>query len=102
VHRLEAWIIASLGEYGIRGERREGRPGIWVKGGGRDEKIAAIGVRVRRWVTYHGASINICPDLSHFDGIVPCGIHDAGVTSIAKIEANPRIPGQGTIRSCEN
>lgn len=89
VHRLEAWIIAALAGYGIWGERREGRPGIWVTGaGGRDEKIAAIGVRVRRWVTYHGASINISPDLSHFDGIVPCGIHDAGVTSIEKIKAN--------------
>ncbi len=103
VHRLEGWIIAALGEYGIGGERREGRPGIWVKGeGGRDEKIAAIGVRVRRWVTYHGASVNICPDLSHFDGIVPCGIHDAGVTSIAKIQAKSGGLGQGTMRSSGN
>ena len=69
--------------YGISGERREGRPGIWVKRPGRgDAKIAAIGVRVRRWVTYHGIAVNVCPDLSHFSGIVPCGIADAGVTSI--------------------
>ncbi len=86
VNSLEAWVISALASYGIEGERREGRPGIWVRNGGRDEKIAAIGVRVRRWVTYHGVAINICPDLSHFDGIVPCGIEDAGVTSLAKIK----------------
>jgi lipoyl(octanoyl) transferase len=87
VRRLEGWIIAALAGYGIEGERRDGRPGIWVRSGGRDEKIAAIGVRVSRWVTYHGASINVRPDLSHFAGIVPCGIEDAGVTSIAKLGA---------------
>ena len=85
VHSLEAWVTAALAGYGIKGERRDGRPGIWVRNGSRDEKIAAIGVRVRRWVTYHGVAINICPDLSHFEGIVPCGIEDAGVTSLAKI-----------------
>jgi lipoyl(octanoyl) transferase len=89
VHRLEAWVIAALACYGIAGERREGRPGIWVSRGGRDEKIAALGVRVRRWVTYHGVAVNVCPDLSHFEGIVPCGIDDAGVTSIAKFLARP-------------
>jgi lipoyl(octanoyl) transferase len=100
VHRLEGWIIAALGDYGIGGERREGRPGIWVKGaGGRDEKIAAIGVRVRRWVTYHGVSVNISPDLSHFEGIVPCGIHDAGVTSIERIKGAGAGSLQGTIPS---
>lgn len=82
VNKLEAWVIEALGEYGISGERREGRPGIWVKTSVQDAKIAAIGVRVRRWITYHGVAINICPDLSHFDGIVPCGISGAGVTSI--------------------
>ncbi len=87
VQRLEDWVVAALGDYGIKGERREGRPGIWVKSGGRDEKIGAIGVRVRRWVTYHGVAINICPDLSHFQGIVPCGISDAGVTSLAELQA---------------
>ena len=84
VRRLEAWAIAALAPYGISGERREGRPGIWVKRrAGGDAKIAAIGVRVRRWITYHGIAVNVCPDLSHFSGIVPCGIADAGVTSIA-------------------
>ncbi len=87
VNGLEAWVIAALGDYGIEGERRAGRPGIWVRNGWRDEKIAAIGVRVRRWVTYHGVAVNICTDLSHFEGIVPCGIEDAGVTSLAKMEA---------------
>ena len=85
VHSLEAWVIAALELYGVEGERREGRPGIWVRNGARDEKIAAVGVRVRRWVTYHGIAVNICPDLAHFEGIVPCGIGDAGVTSLAKI-----------------
>jgi lipoyl(octanoyl) transferase len=85
VRSLEAWVIAALAGYGVKGETRDGRPGIWVRNGSRDEKIAAIGVRVRRWVTYHGVAINICPDLSHFEGIVPCGIGDAGVTSLAKI-----------------
>ncbi len=87
VHRhvllLEAWGIAALAAHGIRGERREGRPGIWVSKRGGDAKIAAIGVRVRRWITYHGIAFNICPDLSHFSGIVPCGIANAGVTSLA-------------------
>jgi lipoyl(octanoyl) transferase len=87
VHALEAWVIAALGDYAIQSERREGRPGIWVRRRDRDEKIAAIGVRVRRWVTYHGIAINICSDLSHFEGIVPCGIGDAGVTSLASIKA---------------
>ncbi len=83
VHALEAWAIAALAAYGISGERREGRPGIWVRKRGGDAKIAAIGLRVRRWITYHGIAVNVCPDLSHFSGIVPCGIADAGVTSIA-------------------
>jgi lipoyl(octanoyl) transferase len=96
VHGLEAWVIAALGDYGIESDRREGRPGIWVRNGCRDEKIAAIGVRVRRWVTYHGVAINICPDLSHFEGIVPCGIGDAGVTSIATIAARSTKGSRGT------
>lgn len=86
VRSLEAWVIAALEHYGVEGERRDGRPGIWVRNGGKDEKIAAIGVRVRRWVSYHGVAVNICPDLTHFEGIVPCGIEDAGVTSLAKIK----------------
>jgi lipoyl(octanoyl) transferase len=84
VHRLEAWAIAALADYGVTGERREGLPGIWVRRQQGDAKIAALGVRVRRWITYHGIAVNICPDLSHFSGIVPCGIADAGVTSLAE------------------
>lgn len=79
---LERWIINTLQEFDIKGERREGRVGIWVvKPDGSEAKIAAIGVRIRHWVTYHGISINLNPDLTHFSGIVPCGISDAGVTS---------------------
>ena len=79
---LEAWLIATLARFGIRGERRQGRVGIWVAGAGSEKKIAAIGVRVRHWVTYHGVSLNVDPDLEHFSGIVPCGISGLGVTSL--------------------
>lgn len=83
---LEEWIIRSLAEFGITGKRVCGRVGIWVDmADGREKKIAAIGVRVRRWVTLHGIAINVNPDLSHFGGIVPCGISDAGVTSMADL-----------------
>jgi lipoyl(octanoyl) transferase len=86
VHDLEAWIIAALAQVGVTAERREGRVGVWVGGpDGRDEKIAAIGVRVRRWVSLHGAAVNVAPDLSHFSGIVPCGIREHGVTSLAAL-----------------
>ena len=86
VQDLEEWLVRTLARFGVRGERRSGRVGIWVAGpGGWEEKIAAIGVRVRRWVTYHGVSINRDPDLSHFEGIVPCGVADRGVTSLAKL-----------------
>jgi lipoyl(octanoyl) transferase len=90
VTRLEAWIIATLAVFGVTGERRAGRVGIWVdRGPGptgrREDKIAAIGVRVRRWVTLHGLSINLAPDLSHFAGIVPCGVRQHGVTSLADL-----------------
>jgi lipoyl(octanoyl) transferase len=85
VKGLEQWVIDTLAAHNITGERREGRVGVWVerhdKGIGREDKIAAIGVRVRKWVTFHGISLNIDPDLSHYDGIVPCGITDQGVTS---------------------
>ncbi len=85
VWQLEEWIIQTLSKFSIRGERRAGRIGIWVKGAdGEERKIAAIGVRIRHWATYHGISINLDPDLSHFEGIVPCGISDYGVTSIVK------------------
>jgi lipoyl(octanoyl) transferase len=86
VHRLEGWIIAALAELGVTGERRPDRIGIWVaRPGGREDKIAAIGVRVRRWVTLHGVAINVAPDLSHFAGIVPCGVREHGVTSLADL-----------------
>src|SRR5438105_13267374 len=75
VWRLEEWMIRTLARFGVRGERRDGRVGIWVAGpGGREDKIAAIGVRVRHWITYHGAALNVDPELDHFRGIVPCGI----------------------------
>jgi len=91
IRDLEAWIIATLARFGVEGERRPGRVGIWVdrakRGGpeGRDDKIAAIGVRVRRWVSFHGVAINVDPELSHFEGIVPCGIRGHGVTSLADL-----------------
>jgi lipoyl(octanoyl) transferase len=83
---LERWIIESLAEFNIIGETREGRVGVWVeRQGGREDKIAAIGVRVRKWVTFHGICINVEPDLSHYTGIVPCGISDHGVTSLVDL-----------------
>ena len=86
VQDLEEWLIRSLAALGVRGDRRPGRVGIWVvRPDGAEEKIAAIGVRVRRWITFHGVSINRDPDLSHFEGIVPCGIADRGVTSLAAL-----------------
>ena len=86
VKSLEGWIITTLREFGIKGAVREGRVGVWVKTGLSSEaKIAAIGVRVRQWVTYHGIAINVHPDLSHYQGIVPCGIKEYGVTSLAAL-----------------
>ena len=82
---LEDVIIASLAEFDISGERREDRVGVWVRRGEREDKIAALGIRVRKGVTFHGLSINLDPDLSHFDGIVPCGVSDHGVTSFADL-----------------
>ena len=90
VWRLEEWIIAALARFNVKGERRDGRIGVWVAmPGGGDNKIAAIGVRVRRWVSYHGVALNVDPDLDHFRGIVPCGIAPEatghGVTSLAQL-----------------
>ena len=86
VHRLEEWMIRTLARFDIRGERRDGRIGIWVaRPGGGEEKIAAIGVRVRRWVTYHGVALNVDPELDHYRGIIPCGIAEHGVTSLARL-----------------
>jgi lipoyl(octanoyl) transferase len=85
VHDLEEWLIRTLASFNVKGERREGRVGIWVANGSREDKIAAIGVRVRRWVTFHGVSLNVDPDLGHFSGIVPCGIREHGVTSLVAL-----------------
>jgi len=94
VSALEAWIIATLAEFNIRGERREDRVGVWVvrpdrppmpDGSPSEDKIAAIGIRLRRWVSFHGIAINVEPDLTHFEGIVPCGIRGHGVTSLVDL-----------------
>ena len=94
VRHLENWVIAALAEFNVKGEIRPGRVGVWVTrpdkapnpdGTPREEKIAAIGVKLRKWVSFHGISINVEPDLSHFSGIVPCGIHEHGVTSLVDL-----------------
>jgi lipoyl(octanoyl) transferase len=87
VHGLEEWLIRALDRLGVRGERREGRIGIWVvdRARGTEDKIAALGVRVTRWVSWHGVALNVDPDLSHFEGIVPCGIRTHGVTSLHRL-----------------
>ena len=94
VNRLEDWVIRALAAFGVRGERRAGRVGVWVvrpdrpagpEGAPAEDKIAAIGVRVRRWVAFHGVAINVEPDLGHYDGIVPCGIRGHGVTSLVDL-----------------
>lgn len=93
VHDLEEWLIRTLARFTVKGERRDGRVGIWVeRGGGREDKIAAIGVRVRQWVTFHGIALNVDPDLGHFRGIVPCGISDHGVTSLWDLGHTPTLP----------
>ncbi len=89
---LEEWLIRALAEFNVAGERRAGRVGVWVRrrdrgAPQREDKIAAIGVRLRRWVSFHGVSVNLDPDLSHFDGIVPCGIRGHGVTSLVDLGA---------------
>ncbi len=85
VRDLEQWLIDTLAEFGIAGERRTGRVGIWVETTGGEAKVAAIGVRVRRWVTFHGVSLNVAPELAHYRGIVACGIREHGVTSLAAL-----------------
>ncbi len=85
IWQLEEWIIRTLATFGVAGERRTGRVGIWVAVGDTEAKIAAIGVRVRHWVAYHGIAINNTPDLTHFAGIVPCGVKGYGVTSLAAL-----------------
>ena len=89
VAALEAWLIGTLDAFNVRGERREDRVGVWVRrperADGAEDKIAAIGIRVRRWVSFHGISLNVEPELSHFDGIVPCGVSQHGVTSLVDL-----------------
>ncbi|MEO7654805.1 MAG: lipoyl(octanoyl) transferase LipB [Sphingomicrobium sp.] len=85
VHALEGWVIAALADLGVAAHRAPGRIGIWVGEGEQEAKIAALGVRVRRWVTLHGFSINVAPNLDHFTAIVPCGIEDFGVTSLSEL-----------------
>jgi lipoyl(octanoyl) transferase len=85
VWRLEEWMIRVLARFGVAGERRAGRVGVWVDHEGHEDKIGAVGVRVRHWVTYHGLALNVNPDLGHYAGIVPCGIADHGVTSLAAL-----------------
>ncbi|MDA0369137.1 MAG: lipoyl(octanoyl) transferase LipB [Proteobacteria bacterium] len=90
---LETWLIAALAGFGVAGRQEDGRIGVWVdRGRGRGvAKIAAIGVRIRHWITYHGVSLNIEPDLAHYGGIVPCGIEDAGVTSLVDLGVTPSM-----------
>ena len=94
VEKIEDWVIATLAEFNVKGERRDGRVGVWVvrpekppnpDGSPREDKIAAVGLRLHKWVSYHGISINVEPDLTHFDGIVPCGIQEHGVTSLVDL-----------------
>jgi lipoyl(octanoyl) transferase len=105
VQGLEGWVIDTLAAHNIAGERRAGRIGVWVdrpdKGAGKEDKIAAIGVRVSKWVTFHGISLNVDPDLSHYDGIVPCGITDQGVTSfedLGQLVSMPEV--DSVLRRC--
>ena len=93
VWRLEEWVIAALARFNVRGERRDGRIGVWVVGrDGSEDKIAAIGVRVQHWVSFHGVSLNVDPDLSHYRGIVPCGVREHGVTSLAALGITATMP----------
>jgi lipoyl(octanoyl) transferase len=106
VAALELWIIATLGDMQVRGERREDRVGVWVRrperpplpnGSPAEDKIAAIGIRLRRWVTFHGISLNVDPDLGHFSGIVPCGIRGYGVTSLVDLGVPVSMPEVDTM-----
>ncbi len=96
VSALEAWLIGTLAAFNVRGERREERVGVWVrrpeKGANAEDKIAALGIRVRRWVSFHGISLNVEPELAHFDGIVPCGVSDQGVTSLVDLGLPVTMP----------
>jgi lipoyl(octanoyl) transferase len=103
VAALEAWLILTLARFGVRGERRKGRVGVWVAddSAGSESKVAAIGVRITRWVSWHGVSLNVCPDLAHYGGIVPCGITEHGITSLRAlgVEADIAAVAQA-MRAC--
>ncbi len=96
VHSIEGWVIASLARLGIESRRAEGRIGIWTDDGDAEAKIAAIGVRIRKWVSFHGFAINVAPDLAHFDGIVPCGIAEYPVTSLEKLGSDAKLADMDT------
>jgi len=91
VHDLEEWLIRALDRFAVRAERRPGRVGLWVTDGSEENKIAAIGVRVRQWVSFHGVAVNVDPDLDHFRGIVPCGIREHGITSLWRLGLTPTM-----------
>jgi lipoyl(octanoyl) transferase len=98
VEFLENWVITVLQEYGIKGEIKKGRVGIWVETAGTEKKIAALGIKLKKWISYHGIAINVNPDLTGFNNIIPCGIKDFGVTSIAEIlrtQLSSCHPGEG-------
>lgn len=105
VAALEAWIINTLWQYHIRGERREDRVGVWVRrtdrGIGAEDKIAAIGIRLRKWITFHGISFNVEPDLDHFAGIVPCGVTQHGVTSLVDLGIPVTMPENDSVLKAE-
>jgi len=92
VHSLEGWMIATLGDFGVAAHRAPGRIGIWVGDGAEEAKIGALGVRVKRWVTLHGMAINVAPNLAHFAGIIPCGISEFGVASMASLGKQIAMP----------
>lgn len=92
VSALESWLIGTLSAFNVTGERREDRVGVWVPRHGEEDKIAAIGIRLRRWVTFHGISLNVEPDLAHFTGIIPCGVREHGVTSLADLGLPVSMP----------
>lgn len=105
VAALEAWLIGTLAAFNIRGEQREDRVGVWVrrpeKGAGAEDKIAALGIRVRRWVSFHGIALNVEPDLTHFDGIVPCGVSGHGVTSLVDLGLPVTMPEVDSVLRAE-
>src|SRR5437588_1536646 len=101
VHQLEEWIIRVLARFGVQGERRDGRVGIWVvQPSGNEEKIAAIGVRVRQWVTFHGVALNVDPELENYRGIIPCGIAEHGVTSLSELRIAATMEEVDTALRC--